>query len=76
MHDRDEPTDGWMILGSPEAPVDIQDVLPSTLPGRARLHPVNQAIRIVTLTVLVAALAGSALWGYSRWQEEQRLRQL
>ena len=63
MHDRDEPTDGWMILGSPEAPVDIQDVLPSTLPGRARLHPVNRAIRIVTLTVLVAALAGGALWG-------------
>lgn len=76
LHDRDEPTDGWVILGSPEAPVDIQDILPSALPGRARLHPVNQAIRIVTLTVLAAALAGSALWGYNRWQEEQRLHQL
>ncbi|HAV8627392.1 TPA: type 4b pilus protein PilO2 [Escherichia coli] len=76
MHDRDEPPDGWVILGSPEAPVDIQDVLPSTLPGKARLHPVNQAIRLVTLGVLGIALAGSALWGYSHWQEEQRLRQL
>ncbi|MCC7988940.1 type 4b pilus protein PilO2, partial [Escherichia coli] len=76
LHDRDEPTDGWVILGSPEAPVEIQDILPSALPGRARLHPVNQAIRIVTLTVLAAALAGSALWGYNRWQEEQRLHQL
>ncbi|MFA9330832.1 pilus assembly protein, partial [Escherichia coli] len=63
MHDRDEPPDGWVILGSPEAPVDIQDVLPSTLPGKARLHPVNQAIRLVTLGVLGIALAGSALWG-------------
>lgn len=76
LHGQDVPPEGWEVIGSPDAPVEVASLLPSKIPRSALLLPTNQKFRTAGQIATFFILGSAALWAYSHWQAEKRYQSI